>query len=150
MRNPMAFVYYTVLSLSVCLVAQYLSAGLPELFDGLFGRFGRGLLYGATGLGQLSFLLFGIFMYRMDGLRGENRYPLLYFCYLALVCGGIVTVQDAASITLFWSLILLCCLTVILKGSSGGPLWQSLMCLPAVVSSLGTAAGAVLRLIKGV
>lgn len=132
-KNPLLLFYYGALCLALSLVGQYLgkSAGnYPE----------NGQIFSLlSGAGQLSFLLFGVFLYRLhtaSSMREEKRAALLYFGRFAAAVGFLVTVREHPIWTVFWSVLLLFCLVLLAVDAHmrGEKAW--FLCLPAALTAV--------------
>ena len=133
--HPLILFGYAASCLALSLTGQYLCESAA------FSATDAKIVYALAGLGQLSYLSFGIFMYRVRfaALREQKRAALSYFCRFAAACGFLVTVGETALQTVLWSAVLLFCLGLLVYDafSRGEKAW--LLCLPAA----GTVLGAV-------
>lgn len=120
MKNPAALLKYPSVSLSLCLLAQYLSgtsseAFFAERFSG--ARSGMIALTVFSCFCRLSALFFGIFLYcRMTSSAG--RFPFGYFSGFSLVlsflAGTLVFADGGAAAAALWSTALIFFLSVLL------------------------------------
>ena len=131
-KNPMLLFGYGALCLALSLVGQYLGR------DAANSAFESRAAVILSGAGQLSFLLFGVFLYRLHtaDLREEKRSALLYFGRFAAAVGFLVSVRAQTVFTFFWNGILLLCLALLAIDAHARGEKTGLLCLPAAVCAL--------------
>ena len=123
MKNPASFLKFTALSLSVCLLAQYLCAGAEAEFFKIISaneNSGKVMEAALSGFFQLSHLVYGIFLYNRSflasGASSQTRFPTLYFSYFSLALSFIAYVlafADRFILAAFWSATLIFFLSVL-------------------------------------
>lgn len=141
-KRPLLLLGYAALCLTLSLTGQYLCESAS------YSALPYPLACALAGWGQLSFLLFGVFLYRLDTapMRAERRASLLYFGRFATAAGFLVTVGEGKVQTLFWSVMLLFCLFLLMQNALSRGEKDGLLCLP---SALAVIAAAVVTLTAG-
>ncbi len=77
MKNPVSFLTFASISLTVCLLSQYLTAsGARELFSEVFHTNASAVCAAFFGTARIAQLFFGIYTAKMCG---KNRFVNLYF-----------------------------------------------------------------------
>lgn len=142
MKNPAAFLTFTSLSLSLCLLAQYLcGSGTEVFFSEMCGHSCRIPAVVFNGFSQLSHLAFGIFLYNRspENSGGNNaaRFPTLYFSYFSLALSFVTTVllfsHRAFIFSAFWAAILIFFIIVLLLALPRLNAGIYFLCFPQII-----------------